>query len=102
MLKCKLVYTSIISKFASVFVCWYIHVEDTDKIIFSIFYSLKNRIVCFTFPQGLEGSTDWMGEDTDPLTGFSWRGGSDRETTGILMWSKPFLVKLPTTGEEVR
>ncbi len=52
--------------------------------------------------QGLEGSSDWMGGEDDPLTGFSWRGGSERETTGILMWSKPFMATLPESGEEVR
>jgi hypothetical protein len=32
-----------------------------------------------------------MGDDKEPLTGFSWRGGSERDTTGILMWSDIFL-----------
>lgn len=32
-----------------------------------------------------------MGKDDDPLTGFSWRGGSDRVTTGIFVWSDIFL-----------
>jgi len=39
------------------------------------------------------GRDDWMGEKTDdksPLTGFHWRGGSERDTTGILMWSEVF------------
>ena len=27
------------------------------------------------------------------LRGFHWRGGSDRDTTGIFMWSEPFLLK---------
>lgn len=34
------------------------------------------------------------------LKGFSWRGGSERDTTGILMWSEPFIVKR-SSGEEV-
>ena len=42
-----------------------------------------------------------MGTDEERLTGFSWRSGSERETTGILMWSKPFIATLPQTGEEV-
>ena len=42
-----------------------------------------------------------MGGEDDQLTGFSWRSGSDRETTGILMWSKAFIATLPQTGEEV-
>ncbi|KAL1110097.1 hypothetical protein AAG570_008174 [Ranatra chinensis] len=38
---------------------------------------------------------DWMGTDDMPLDGFSWRGGSERDTTGILMWSEIFLTTLP-------
>jgi len=35
----------------------------------------------------------WMGDDSDdntPLEGFHWRGGSERDTTGILIWSEVF------------
>lgn len=32
-----------------------------------------------------------MGKDDEPLSGFSWRGGSDRVTTGIHMWSDVFI-----------
>lgn len=48
-----------------------------------------------------DGEDDWMGEDEEDLLGFPWRGGADRETTGIMMWSKPFLVKLPSDEEVV-
>jgi len=37
-----------------------------------------------------------------PLKGFSWKGGSNKVTNGILMWSKPFLLTNPATREEVR
>lgn len=37
--------------------------------------------------------TDWLGGDDEPLEGFSWRGGSERDTTGILMWSEIFLYE---------
>lgn len=47
-----------------------------------------------------EGSKEWLGGDDEPLEGFSWRGGSERDTTGILMWSEPFLTELPS-GEKV-
>ncbi|XP_014249399.1 atlastin-like [Cimex lectularius] len=36
----------------------------------------------------------WMGPKDVPLEGFSWRGGSERDTTGILMWSEIFLTTL--------
>lgn len=41
-----------------------------------------------------------MGQEEAPLDGFSWRGGAERDTTGILLWSQIFRVKL-VTGEEV-
>nr|XP_014425519.2 atlastin-1 [Pelodiscus sinensis] len=40
-------------------------------------------------------SIDWVGDYNEPLTGFSWRGGSERETTGIQIWSEVFLVDKP-------
>ena len=43
---------------------------------------------------------DWLGGEKEPLTGFTWRGGVERNTTGILMWSKAYPVELPS-GEKV-
>ena len=43
---------------------------------------------------------NWIGEADESLSGFSWCGGSDRVTTGILMWSKVFQLYLPS-GEKV-
>ena len=43
---------------------------------------------------------NWLGSETEALEGFSWRGGSERDPTGILLWSKPYLCTLPD-GEEV-
>ncbi|EZA62001.1 hypothetical protein DMN91_003442 [Ooceraea biroi] len=37
----------------------------------------------------------WLGAEDEPLSGFSWRGGSERDTTGILMWSKVYRATLP-------
>lgn len=48
----------------------------------------------------LQGAPDWLGDEDAPLEGFSWRGGSERDTTGILMWSEPFLTT-NRDGEEV-
>uniref|UniRef100_A0A0K8TP26 Putative conserved plasma membrane protein n=1 Tax=Tabanus bromius TaxID=304241 RepID=A0A0K8TP26_TABBR len=45
-------------------------------------------------------SGDWLGAEESPLTGFSWRGGSERDTTGILMWSDIFLYDAPS-GEKI-
>lgn len=45
-------------------------------------------------------SNEWLGADDSPLDGFSWRGGCERDTTGILFWSEVFLATLPD-GEKV-
>ncbi|KAL3320650.1 Atlastin-3, partial [Cichlidogyrus casuarinus] len=42
----------------------------------------------------------WLKDPEVPLKGFPWRAGSERETTGILMWSEPFLVTA-SNGEEI-
>ncbi|XP_049303135.1 atlastin-like isoform X2 [Bactrocera dorsalis] len=43
---------------------------------------------------------DWLGDENAPLKGFSWRGGSQRDTTGILIWSDIFLCD-HQNGEKV-
>lgn len=43
----------------------------------------------------LQSNECWMGGDDDPLTGFIWRGGCERETTGIQVWSDVFVVDKP-------
>ncbi|KAF7651532.1 hypothetical protein LDENG_00109080 [Lucifuga dentata] len=47
-----------------------------------------------------KGAENWLGEDDEPLTGFSWRGGSEPETTGIQLWSEVFPV-IKSDGTEV-
>lgn len=37
----------------------------------------------------------------DGNNGFHWRGGPERDTTGILVWPEPFLVRDPASGEEL-
>ncbi|XP_025410301.1 atlastin [Sipha flava] len=48
----------------------------------------------------IKEDTLWIGSDDKPLDGFSWRGGSERDTTGILMWSEVFKATLEN-GEKV-
>ncbi|XP_034037486.1 atlastin-3 [Thalassophryne amazonica] len=43
---------------------------------------------------------DWLGTDDELLTGFSWRGGSEPETTGIQLWSEVFPIQ-KSDGSEV-
>jgi atlastin len=54
------------------------------------------------FPNNsLSNSGVWMGDANDPLTGFSWKSGSVRDTTGIVMWSDIFLHTDEDTGEDL-
>lgn len=46
------------------------------------------------------GSDEWLGDEDTPLQGFSWKGGCERDTTGILVWNEVFKVKTKS-GEEV-
>lgn len=48
----------------------------------------------------VQGSADWLGPEDRPLTGFTWRGGCERDTTGILAWSEILMVDGPD-GEKV-
>ena len=43
---------------------------------------------------------EWLDDDTEGLSGFSWRSGAERNTTGILIWSKIFIDTLPN-GKKV-
>lgn len=46
-------------------------------------------------------SKNWMGSGDEPLRGFSWRSGTKRDTTGIIVWSDVFLHTVATTGEKI-
>lgn len=41
-----------------------------------------------------------MGSENEPLNGFTWKSGSAKDTTGIVIWSDVFLHTTPT-GEEL-
>jgi Guanylate-binding protein, N-terminal domain len=41
------------------------------------------------------------GEESKELTSFAWRGGMERQTTGIWMWSEPFLRTPKGSNEQV-
>jgi atlastin len=49
----------------------------------------------------VESPEDWMGAAETPLSGFSWRSGSARDTTGIVIWNDVFLYEVPSTGERL-
>jgi atlastin len=39
----------------------------------------------------LSNKRNWIGDVDAPLTGFSWRSGATRDTTGVVLWSDVFL-----------
>lgn len=43
---------------------------------------------------------NWLEDQEAPLKGFHWRGGSERHTVGIAVWSEVFLVRT-SRGEEI-
>ena len=64
---------------------------------------VANRVKCLCSHMCLmlfKGAAGWMGDPDIPLKGFPWKGGAERDTSGILMWSEPFEVSLPG-GEKV-
>lgn len=72
--------------------------QNSNNDIILLFFSLKGKSFMLNFflryLQSGCGAIDWIGDGMTPLKGFSWRGGSERDTTGILMWSEPFVIKL--------
>ncbi|XP_033734970.1 atlastin-2-like [Pecten maximus] len=79
-------------------------IQDKKVVVISVagaFRKGKSFLLNFFLRyMNTKGHPDWLGGEDAPLTGFSWRGGSERETTGILMWNEPFICKI-RSGEEV-
>lgn len=48
----------------------------------------------------IENRDDWLGDENTSLSGFAWRGGYRRHTTGIWIWSKIF-TKTLANGEKL-
>uniref|UniRef100_A0A8C7H6L3 Atlastin GTPase 2 n=1 Tax=Oncorhynchus kisutch TaxID=8019 RepID=A0A8C7H6L3_ONCKI len=74
-------------------------VRDLNVVVVSVagaFRKGKSFLLDFMLRYMLNQQSDsWVGDDDDPLTGFSWRGGCERETTGIQVWSEVFVVNKP-------
>uniref|UniRef100_A0A1E1X6M8 Putative guanylate-binding protein n=1 Tax=Amblyomma aureolatum TaxID=187763 RepID=A0A1E1X6M8_9ACAR len=80
------------------------HVRDKPVVVVSMagaFRKGKSFLLNF-FIRYLRNQcrSDWLKESDAPLDGISWRGGSERDATGILVWSEVFLVTTPQ-GEEL-
>lgn len=76
------------------------HVKDLPVVVVSVagkFREGKSFLLNFFLRYFMNGTqANWMDDASAKLEGFSWRGGSERETTGIFVWSEVFVV--PTTG----
>uniref|UniRef100_A0A671LS33 Atlastin-3-like n=1 Tax=Sinocyclocheilus anshuiensis TaxID=1608454 RepID=A0A671LS33_9TELE len=79
-------------------------VRDKDVVVVSVagaFRKGKSFLLDFMLRYMYrKPGQDWLGQENDPLTGFSWRGGSEPETTGIQLWSEVFIVR-KKDGSEV-
>ncbi|XP_036440331.1 atlastin-2 isoform X3 [Colossoma macropomum] len=75
------------------------HVRDLNVVVVSVagaFRKGKSFLLDFMLRYMYNQKSDaWLGGNEEPLTGFTWRGGCERETTGILAWSEVFVVKKP-------
>ncbi|XP_069673514.1 atlastin isoform X2 [Periplaneta americana] len=80
------------------------HVKDKNVVVVSVagaFRKGKSFLLDFFLRYMVtQGISEWVGNEDEPLEGFSWRGGSERDTTGILIWSEVFIADLPN-GEQV-
>ncbi|XP_051936593.1 atlastin-2 isoform X2 [Hippocampus zosterae] len=78
-------------------------VRDLDVVVVSVagaFRKGKSFLLDFMLRYMYDGQKErWMGGDDEPLTGFTWRGGCERETTGIQVWSHVFVVDKPDGGQ---
>ncbi|KAH7976579.1 hypothetical protein HPB52_016520 [Rhipicephalus sanguineus] len=72
-------------------------VKDHPVVVIAVagaFRKGKSFLLCFLLRYLRSmGRADWLGDPDAPLEGFKWQAGSQRQTTGILMWSEVFLVE---------
>ncbi|KAK5605690.1 putative RING-H2 finger protein [Crenichthys baileyi] len=75
------------------------HLKDLNVVVVSVagaFRKGKSFLLDFMLRYMYNQQSDsWIGGDDEPLTGFKWRGGCERETTGIQAWSDVFVVEKP-------
>ncbi|XP_017314324.1 atlastin-2 isoform X2 [Ictalurus punctatus] len=75
------------------------HIRDLNVVVVSVagaFRKGKSFLLDFMLRYMYQQkSSTWLGGNDEPLTGFTWRGGCERETTGILAWSEVFVVEKP-------
>ncbi|KFO14119.1 Atlastin-2, partial [Balearica regulorum gibbericeps] len=75
------------------------HIKDLNIVVVSVagaFRKGKSFLLDFMLRYMYNRtSACWIGGNTEPLTGFTWRGGCERETTGIQIWSEVFVIDKP-------
>ncbi|XP_032635103.1 atlastin-2 isoform X1 [Chelonoidis abingdonii] len=72
------------------------HIKDLNIVVVSVagaFRKGKSFLLDFMLRYMYnKNSSCWIGGNNEPLTGFTWRGGCERETTGIQIWSEVFVI----------
>ncbi|GCB66098.1 hypothetical protein scyTo_0014954, partial [Scyliorhinus torazame] len=72
------------------------HIRDLNVVVVSVagaFRKGKSFLLDFMLRYMYnQNPGTWLGGDDEPLTGFTWRGGCERETTGIQVWSQVFVI----------
>ncbi|XP_073484130.1 atlastin-2 isoform X1 [Aquarana catesbeiana] len=75
------------------------HIRDLNVVVVSVagaFRKGKSFLLDFMLRfMYSQRSSSWIGGNHEPLIGFTWRGGCERETTGIQIWSEVFVVEKP-------
>ncbi|XP_018113122.1 atlastin-3 isoform X1 [Xenopus laevis] len=77
-------------------------IRDLDVVVVSVagaFRKGKSFLLDFmlryVYSQKEGGEKNWLGGEDEPLTGFSWKGGSEPDTTGIQIWNEVFTMEKP-------
>ncbi|KAF6102213.1 atlastin GTPase 2 [Phyllostomus discolor] len=75
------------------------HIRDLNVVVVSVagaFRKGKSFLLDFMLRYMYnKESQNWIGGNNEPLTGFTWRGGCERETTGIQVWNEVFVIDRP-------
>lgn len=73
----------------------------TAYLLYSLIGTLQNFFLLFLIlykkefdllKKDAKKKCDWL-IGNDKIAGFEWRGGMERVTSGILIWSKPFICQ---------
>merc|ERR1712131_345685 len=75
------------------------HIKNHKIIIISVTGAFRtgksfllNYLLLYLRKLEAESNDDWLTDDHQKLTGFTWRRGADPETAGIMAWNKIFVI----------